>query len=172
MLKRLSISILLSLIFLAALAYPIYASNPFWRVLDTSGAGTGTSNATGNYTTSTRFFLKPSSTVILNRLIVNVEDSAVITYNLYGSATITNGVIIRKWTPASLITMTGAITNNFQWGRYCTVTKTTGQSVNQLQAVCELDGIEVLPSERFEVVLNDDFSGLDGHRFIVEGYTP
>lgn len=167
--RKLSISLLLSLIFLATLLYPAYAANPLWRVLDTSGVGAGTTNATGNYTTSTSFSLRPSSAVVLDRLIAIVEDSAVVTYNLYGAETITNGVTIRKWSPGSIITLTTGITNNFTWGRFCTVTKTTDQAVNQLQAVCELGGVQVLSNERFEVILSDNFSGLDGHRFIVEG---
>jgi len=170
--KKLSVSILLSLIFMATLLYPVYAAGPFWRMLDTAGNGTGTTNATGEYTTTTPFLLVPASNLILTRLIVTIEDSDVITYNLYGAVTITNGVIIRKRSGSTLITMTQAITNNFAWGRYCTVTKTTGQAVNQLQAVCELDNMALLPSDRLEVLLNDDFSGLDAQRFVVEGYTP
>lgn len=170
MFKRLSISFLFTIILFSTLLYPVYAQSPFWQVLSVKGDGTGTTNATGNYTSSTRFFARPSSPVVLTKLIVTIEDSNVITYNLYGGITITNGVTIRKWQPSVPITMATAITNNFTYGRYCAVTKTTGQTVNQLQAVCELDDITLTPSERFEVVLNDDFSGLDGHRFVVEGY--
>lgn len=151
-------------------------STPFWRFLDTVGDGTGTKKATGTYT-STQFYLQPPAGAVfdVSRLVVSVEDAAVITNSLYGGVTITNGVVIRRVSGSTVITLTDGITiaNNLSWRRYCAVTQTTGQAINQLQAVCDfavpvrLSGDK---SERLEVLLQDDFSGLDGHYFVAEGY--
>lgn len=151
--------------------------SPLWRYLDTSGNGTGTKIATGTYT-STRFYIQPpaANTYALSRLIAIIEDSAVVTPTLYGAATITNGVVIRRVSGSSIITLTDSIslTANAHWRRFCEVTQTSLSGVtNQLQAICNF----ALPvrlsgdrNERLEVLLQDDFSGLDAHYFIAEGY--
>lgn len=188
---KFSLSILLGLLLVAMVqvilsprtieAAPAYqlptTQTPFFRYLDTAGNGTGTKIATGTYT-STRFYLQPPTANVyaVQRLIVSIEDSAVITPSLYGSVTITNGVVIRRVSGSTVITLTDGVTlsNNLGWRRLCDVEQTNITGVtNQLQAVCDfsipirLNGDQ---SERLEVLLQDDFSGLDGHYFVAEGY--
>jgi hypothetical protein len=144
---------------------------PVYRFLDTSGAGTGVKNAISS-TVPLTFYLQPpaGSTYNITRLIAVIEDSAVSDATKYGAVTITNGVTIRRVSGSSIITLTDgvAIKTNTQWARFCEVRTVT----TQLQAICELEGLRLNGdrSERLEVVLNDDFSGLDGHYFMVQGY--
>lgn len=171
------LALLLSTPASASPSLQLTTQTPFWRFLDTAGNGTGTKNATGNYT-STRFYLQPPTGAVydVSRLIVSVEDAAVITPTLYGAVTITNGVLIRRVSGSTIITLTDGIsvTNNLGWRHFCQVTQTNiGGVTNQLQAVCDfavpirLSGDQ---SERLEALLADDFSGLDGHYFVVEGF--
>lgn len=155
--------------------------NPFWRYLDTTGDGSGTKVATGTYT-STIFSLQPpaGSVFVVSRLIVQVEDSDIVTASLYGAATITNGVAIRKQDDSGTdIDLTDglSITANIQWSRICEVdiaAFTSGD--DRLQAICDLERAGSLlrlngdQNERLEVVLGDDFSGLSGHYFLAQGF--
>lgn len=164
----------------AAPSLQLSTSTPFWRFLDTAGDGTGTKNAVGSTyaTTPTNFYLQPPAGAVYNisRLIVSIEDSAVITPTLYGSVTITNGVLLRRVSGSTVITLTDGIsvTGNIGWRRFCEVTQTNVSGVtNQLQAVCDFSPPIRLSgdrSERLEARLADDMSGLDGHYFVAEGY--
>lgn len=160
----------------AAPAAQFSITTPIWRVLDTSGDGTGTTNATGNYTTTTAFYIQPpaASTYVLDQLIVSVEDSAVITYNSYGATTVITGVVIQRVGSSETITLTNTvpITANQGWRRYCEVDQTNAGGTHQLQAICDLRGMRLNgdQSEQLKVLLNDDYSGLDAHYFAVQGY--
>jgi hypothetical protein len=193
--KRLTISIALSLLFIlaslailanldqppayAAPSYQFIARPVFWRFLDTDGDGTGTKEATGNYTETTTFYLQPpaGAVYVIDRLVVSVEDSDVITSNLYGSVLITNGISIQQVTASGLITLTDGvtITGNLDWRRFCEVEQTANAgTTNHLQAICTFGGsllrLNGDQNERIEVLLEDDFSGLDGHYFMVQGF--
>jgi hypothetical protein len=153
---------------------------PFWRYLDTAGNSTGSKMATGTYAAATSFYLQPPTGAVydISRLIVSVEDSAVITSNLYGAvASPTTGVVIRRVSGSTIITLTDGIslTSNIAWRRFCEVTQTNNAgTTNQLQAICKFDGALLRlsgdQSEKLEVVLNGDFSGLEGHYFVAEGF--
>lgn len=184
--KRLTISIVSGLLLLTlALAYilgisakvqaaPSFQSTtqtPVYRFLDTAGNGTGVKNAISS-TVPLTFYLQPPAGAVYNitRLVATVEDSAVSDATLYGAVLITNGVTIRRVSGSTIITLTDGVTikTNTQWARFCEVKTVT----TQLQAVCELDGLRLNGdrSERLEVILNDDFSGLDGHYFMAQGW--
>lgn len=152
---------------------------PFWRYLDTAGDGSGSKVATGTYT-STLFFIEPPAGAVydIQRLIVTVEDSEVISSDTYGAATLAgNGLAIRRVSGSSIITFTDGISvmANVDWRRFCEVSQTNYAGTgNQLQAICEFGGAAVRLNgdrdERLEVLLGDDFSELDGHYFVAEGF--
>jgi len=152
----------------------ITTNTPVYRFLDTAGDGTGTKNAIGSYAiTAETFYVQPPAANVyaINRLVVSIEDITTTGIALYGATTVTNGVVIRRVSGSDAITLTDGVTlsTNLGWGRYCAVNQLT----SQLQAVCDfvrpirLNGDR---SERLEIVLNDDFSGLSGHYFIAQGY--
>lgn len=168
---------------LAAPSLQFVARDPFIRHLDTNGDGTGTKNATGNYTTTTAFYIEPpgTSNYIISRLVVEIEAVGTFTGTLYGGQVITNGVAIKKQDDTGeLIDFTDgvSITTNAGWARFCydeTITGYTGN--NYIRVDCDLSRSGSLlrlngsSDEHFDVLLNDDFSGLISHRFIVYGFT-
>ena len=156
------------------------------RYLDTNGNGTGTTNANGDYSTvSDIFYIQPAAGEVfrISRMIVTVEDTAGMAAADYGNITgnLTNGITVREQNDSGTITdLTGGIPvkSNAQWARLCydanvltwgngneflTVRWTFARTGQEMR----LDGDE---NERLEVVLNDDFTGLVTHYFLVQGY--
>lgn len=154
-----------------------FTRRPVWRYLDTNGDGTGTITITGNYSPTEIFYLQPpaNASYILDSLIVTIEDSQVITSGYYGGIVLTNGILIRRVSGISIITLTDSINilAGHDWRRFCEVDLTAYTTTNnQLQAICQLPNVHLNGdrSERLEVLVEDDFSGLDVHYFIAKGY--
>jgi len=158
---------------------------PVYRFLDTVGDGSGTKNANGNYSLGEeRFLIKPAADEVirLERMIVTIEDTAGFTAAKYGDiAALTTGVdikFVRDGVDILSYTDNELITTNARWASFCydADLKTWGAG-NELLAVrwtfsksgtpVRLVGSEV---ESFEIVLNDDLSGLVLHKFHVQGY--
>ena len=160
---------------------------PFYRYLDTDFDGTGTKNATGNYSSAMESFgIQPGSKEIMlvHRMIVLIEDTAVIQAEEYGNlgAALTNGVVVYKTIAGEVdqdLTDGIPIKTNSQWGSLCfdTEVKAWGAG-NQVVLVrwtfsragepLYLNGYK---SEAIEVRLNDDLQGLINHTFMAQGIT-
>lgn len=165
---------------------------PLARFLDTTGDGTGTKNAVGNYSGggvgTTIFKIQPASGVIyrIERLIVHYEDTSGMTATEYGNfgAALTTGNILRiQDGSGTIVDLTDGITikTNADWGRHCydSDVKSWGGAAptNDVFAArwsffksgttVRLDGTA---NERLEMVLADNMTGLIDQYFMVQGY--
>lgn len=155
------------------------------RYLDTSGDGTGTKSAIGNYSGGQEiFYIQPPAGTIyrLARMLVFVEDSGSFDSGSYGNGIVlTNGIEVRVQDGSGTISdMTNGIPvkTNPHWKRLCydAVRSNYGTGNESLGVrwtftkagqFIRLDGDS---NERLEVLLEDDFSGLVAHNFLVQGY--
>lgn len=159
----------------------------FSRLLDTVGDGTGTKNATGNYSGGATTFkiLPPASTIFrVTRLLVYVKDTAGMVASEYGNlgSALTNGIQIRVHNGTTTVvdlTDGDPITENADYGKFCYDVQVLGWGAgddillarwtfSKAGQDLRLDGDA---TEALEVILNDDFSGLLSHKFIAQGYT-
>lgn len=158
--------------------------NRIYRYLDTNGDGTGTTNAITNYTTETEFFIAPGTayTYGLYRMLVTIEDASGGSADEYGNigSALTNGIklsVIDSSDNELLDLTAGApIKTNAEWGSNCyDVDQKTWGTGNELFVVRWTftrdaeDPLIIKPGNRFAAVLNDDFSGLVAHKFLVRG---
>ncbi len=160
---------------------------PFFRHLDTTGDGTGTTNANGNYSSTQGIFriAPPASTIYrVSRMLIGIEDSSGMTANEYGNlgSSLTNGIQVRIHDGTStIVDMTdGApVTTNAEWGFHCyDVDLKTWGGGNEFMCVrwtftktgqfIRLDGDA---NEELQVLFDDNLTGLINHSFIVHGYT-
>lgn len=166
-----------------------------YRFLDTVGDGSGTKLANGDYSTLTRFLIKPESPEVfyITRMVVSLTDNGVMTPLTYGAvATLENGISVKYKLNGETVDFTNDVTikSNGDWGRYCyDVTINNAGAGNDgyvfvrwtfekgLLAVkdggaqttaLKLDGHN---DDEFYVELNDDLQGLVSHYFMVEGET-
>jgi hypothetical protein len=159
------------------------------RFLDTNGNGTGTKIANGDYSPAgsgqTIFFCQPASGEIfrITRMIVNIEDNAVLQAGGYGAqvSPLASGITVRTANgaiPTQDLTDGLPITSNAAWGRFCfDVLLTDFGAGNNFVSVrwtfakggtlIRLDGDQ---DDRLEVVLNDDLDFLVNHTFMIQGY--
>lgn len=155
-----------------------------FRHLDTNGDGTGTKNAVGDYSsTPTDFKIQPAANqmFILHRMLVFIKDTTGIDADAYGNGIVlTNGINIKYSHAAGVVVdmVDGIpITVNGDWGRLCydvelkawgagneiLVVRWTFDKAGEPLVLNGADG------DRFVVSLNDDFSGLLAHYFMVQG---
>jgi hypothetical protein len=156
------------------------------RYMDTNGDGTGATNAVGNYTTTAAaFYYQPVAGAVayISRMIVSVEDTGGMQAEEYGNigAALTNGIEVKVVDDVGTIydlTSGVPIKTNSQWGQVCydVEVKAWGSGNDLLVARwtfaqsgtrIELEGDN---NERIEAQLNDNFTDLISHRFIVQGY--
>jgi len=156
------------------------------RYLDTNGDGTGSKEATGNYAGGEEiFYLQPPAgeVYILERMLVYIEDNGSFDSGKYGNnITLSNGIEIFVNGDSGVISdLTDGlpIITNAHWGRQCfdTALSTYG-SGNQSLAIrwtFSKAGVPITlrgnQNERLEVVLNDNFSTLHDHAFLIQGYS-
>lgn len=155
------------------------------RFLDTNGDGSGTENFIGNHA-ATVAYIQPATTEIfrLTRLIISIEDESGIKSGLYGSiAALPNGITISIVDDSgTLVDLTDGvpIKTNGQWGQLCydvDLKSWSASPTNEMLLVrftftrmgqdIRLSGEH---SARLNVNLNDNFTGLISHRFLVQGY--
>lgn len=155
-----------------------------YRYLDTNGDGTGTKNAIGNYATATEFKIVPPSNQIyvLERLIVHVLDGGAFDAEKYGNGvTLTNGIGIWKRNGSGDLTDycdSVPVVSNADWGRMCyDVTYLdigTGDKAMNVRWTFSKAGQPVRldgpNGEYFTAELEDNFSGLTAHYFMIQGY--
>lgn len=156
------------------------------RFLDTNGDGTGDVNANGNYSGAEEIFYiqpPPGEVFYIYRMMVAIRDSGGIRFEEYGNIAtgLTNGVSIRVQDDSGTkLSLTDAvpILNNAAWGyhSYDVSIASAGSGDDFVSVrwtfarsgqVIRLDGDL---NQRFEVVLNDNLTGLIEHRFKVNGY--
>lgn len=158
-----------------------------YRFLDVNGDGTGTKEALGDYSGMAQeiFYIQPpvNTTFVLSRMIVQIEDNGGFDSGLYGnSITLTNGIVVRVSDDMSVLTAltdTIPILTNSDWAAYCYDVALseygTGNNYAHVRWTFARSGQPLILrgnyNERLEVVLNDDFSDLVGHRFQVQGYS-
>ena len=167
----------------------------FSRHLDTTGDGSGTKNAIGDYSGGggTVFKIQPAPGQIIRvtRMIVFASGKKTsFNTDTYGSLTgsLTNGVVVRTQNDGgTLINLTDniPIKYNGDWGRVCydsDIFVGTGGTDTSLRVrwTFEKAGYPLRlvgnDSERLEVYLNDDFTdgggatGLSNHYFVVQGF--
>ena len=157
------------------------------QFLDLDGDGTGTINATGDFSGGADiFYIQPPAGDIyrISDLILSIEDgNDTMRWNYYGGigSELTNGIRVRiQDTGGTIVDLDGgeAIKSNADWGSHC------GEINLRVEAIgndflnarwsfgesgqhIRLDGDN---SERLEVVVNDDFSDLVSQYFKVNGY--
>lgn len=170
----------------AALLY-LEEAKHFFRYLDTNGDGSGENNANGDYSSASQVFsVAPPAGVIflIYNFIVSVEDVGQMGGSAYGAnIALTNGISIRTATGAATdvdLTAGLPIVVNADWGRlaYEMVQQNFSMGRNFIQtklSFAELGGPIVLDgdkSQKLEVTLNDDFTGLNSHYFQAQGLEP
>ena len=156
------------------------------QYLDTNGDGTGAKNAIGNYSDATgsgveNFFYESKGYCHIHRMIVAIEDNTNMWASRYGGGpTLTNGILV-KVIDADGLTEIKDLTNfvpiktNARWGALCydVDLKTWGTGNELLLARWSFDRagspIRLEPGMSLRVILNDDFSILNDHRFMVQG---
>jgi len=156
---------------------------PIYRYLDLSGTGISTKNAVGNYATATPFFITPGEGLkkfIIHRMLVHIQDDANFNAGGYGGrAVLTNGVtvrVIRRDGTIENLTDGVPVKTNSDWARLCyDVTYDefpAGDNYVHVRWTFSKSGNPIVLGvrDRLEVVLNDNFSAMVGHYFMVQGY--
>lgn len=158
------------------------ANSLIYRYLDTAGDGTGTKNANGNYSiTPDEFKFVPGDPCEIHRMIVCAEDTSGMQASEYGNlgSALTNGVKISvERAGVEILDLTDGITikTNAGWGSICydADVKTWGAG-NELLTVRWTFAKTGAPltlsnGEELIVTLNDDFTGLISHYFMIHGF--
>jgi len=140
---------------------------------------------TGDYSSaSTTAFYRPEhgSTVTITNLIIYIEDNGTIDVERYGalSAALTNGISVNlsNW-DGQIINLTADenIKTNGDWTKYAfdVERKAWGVGNEYIRAVWNFEAfnkklrLEGREGEALNIVLNDDFSGLVKHNFLIQG---
>lgn len=159
----------------------------FDQFADTTGDGTGTRDAIGNYSAggagTTDFQLVPEAETVVHifRLLTQIEVAANTAADLYGDqAALANGIQVLKLNADNSInrnyTNDETIKSNAWWSRYCyDVNYVTfpgaGNNFIDVRWTFARGGapIKLRKGETFVIRLSDDFSGLVGHFFNLQG---
>jgi hypothetical protein len=174
--------------------YPLdYVTSPAMslliRYLDTDGDGGGTDNANGNYASAADDFYienalgaEGGQTYEIHRMIVSAQDTASMQAQEYGNlgAALTNGIRIYVdqggGDGETAIDGGLAIKSNAEWGRLCyDVEVKSWGSGNEMLLVrwtfSKAGDPLILRQKNSKLIvrLNDDFSGLIDHHFMVQG---
>lgn len=159
--------------------------NSLYQVLDSNGDGTGNTNGVGDYSTVPGiFYIQPPEGVRyqINRMIVHAETKGGIDAGFYGNGIkLDSGIIVRTLQNNRYTNLTAnhPVKNTGQWGMFCydvnILDKGKGNNHMLVRWTFARAGYPIPlvgdTEDRLEVVLRDDFSKLEGHHFVVEGYT-
>lgn len=155
-----------------------------YRFLDTKGDGTGDMSAVGDYSSGQYLAIQPPKyeEYRLERLLVQIVDATVNRSDRYGglAGALTNGIAIRTRTQAGdTVSLTNGVNikSNGDWARYCYDVSfsefASGENFVDVRWTFAKAGQPIilngLASERLEVVLQDDLTGLVSHTFMVQG---
>ncbi len=163
---------------------------PLFQYLDKDGDGTGTKQATEDYSDSglglTKFFIKPPANQIyvIERMIIYIQDAIVWQADHYGKlgTALTNGisVLIRSNKAAPYDLTAGIpITTNGGWKRVCHDAPPSGFGAGDdnisVRWTFRHSGRPIVlrgsRGEQLDADLNDDLSGLSEHTFHCQGYS-
>lgn len=154
------------------------------QYLDDNGDGTGNKNAIGNYSLGVEnFYYQSTGYSTINRMIVSIEDGQNMRAEYYAALNgpLTNGILIKIIDSDGLtelrdITDNVPIVANAQWGALCydVDIKTWGAGnevllVRWTFSAAGIDPISLSPGQSLRVILNDDFTGLVRHGFMIQG---
>lgn len=156
-----------------------------YRFLDTNCDGTGTKNANGNYSSAAQDFclqvpLESTEKYLIYRLLISIRDSGALDASSYGNGiTLSNGVTIKVYNPlgevAENITDDQPVFTNADYAALCYDSETseygTGDNYLRVRFTLAASGYPIVlePGAKIVVRLNDDFTGLISHRFMVQG---
>lgn len=160
-----------------------------WQFADEVGDGSGNINAVGDYLASlTEFAIAPPAGKVFSiaRMIVTVRDTGSFDSGSYGNGlTLVNGISVEKRTgvvngASSLVqslTDPVKIETNTDWGSYCYDIGVSnfgqGDEVMLVRWTFARAGVALRldgdANEYLAVRLNDDFTGLVGHVFNMQG---
>ena len=154
------------------------------RYADTTGDGTGSPDAVGDYSAATTDFkitAQPGQTLSLGRMIVSIEDTAGMAAADYGNIAggLTNGitVLILDDVGGTLSTLTpAAVQTNGDWAHVCydanVLTWGAGSEHFVVRWTFSNSGaaIQLNPGQSLCIRCADDLTGLLVHRFLVQGY--
>ena len=154
------------------------------RYLDTNGDGTGTKDAVGDYSSAAEtFFITPPAgkKYTISRMLIGVQDSGSFDAVKYGNGvTLTNGIGVATTDATVGVTVDlldgTLIKSNAAWGFLCydADVKSWGAGDEFLLVRWSFDKSGVLltltENDALVVELNDDFTGLNAHMFLVQGY--
>ncbi len=153
-----------------------------YRYLDTNGDGTGTKSAIGNYASPTDFYFEAQRVTELHRILISVEDTQGMQAEEYGNlgAALSNGYVIEAKDASDNVLQDYcdgvAVTTNANLGRICydLDLKSWGAGNELLLArfTFTRSGNPVILSagQKLVVTLNDDFTGLLSHYFMLQGF--
>ena len=161
---------------------------PLLRLLDTVGDGSGTHDFIGNYSlVPTQAIIRPpdDQIFVLSEFTTQYSDAGKFQQGVYGSlaAALTNGIIIGAYDRDNVLIFslsnsdtiktndiwlhTGYETVLTEWGTATTTTLTASLKTEQFGTAFQLDGNK---GEYLKVTLQDDFTGLIDHTFLVKGF--
>lgn len=163
----------------------IEQKTPVFRLLDTNGDGTGTTNAIGNYAAvDTPFFIMSSDahqTFVINRLMTYIEDSggspSLATYG--GLTALTDGLLVRVVRRGGkVIDLLGGVPlkRNSDWQRTCydvdIATFPAGNNYVHARWTFGRSGwpLVLRPLDKLEVVMRDNMTAFVEHTFFAQGY--
>ena len=154
-----------------------------YRYLDTNGDGSGTKQATGDYsTTPTSFYIKPANgdIYLIERAIVHIRDSAGYRADRYGDMpqALTNGIEVKMFRNGNVsddLTDGIPVKVNADWGRLCydvsPVAFGAGNDFLQARWTFAKSGqpLKLGSNQSLHFMLNDDFTRLIEHTFMIQG---
>ena len=153
-----------------------------YQYLSSNGDGTGTVELTGNYSAAAaEFYIQDANRYLrLERMIVYVEDSGSIDSGVYGNGiNLTNGIKLeyRESDDTLIHDIMGGLPvfTNAEWQGKChDITLSTWGSGNQGYSVRWTfaksgNPIILAPGQKLSLILEDNFTGLEKHRFQVQG---
>lgn len=161
------------------------AEHHIFRFLTDDGLATGQQNANGNYAAAnTPFYYScEQDRIEIHRMIIHIEDTQGMTAAEYGNlgSALANGYSVRVMESdgtTELIDLCDGtvITTNASLGRYCydVDVKTWGSGNESLQArwTFAKSGSPIIldQGQRIQVDLNDNFTGLVEHYFMLQGF--
>jgi len=163
-------------------AGPELTGGYFTRFLTTNGDGTGTVNANLDFSGApVDFFIQPAvnETLIINQATVHIADTGPVDAGFYGNGIVlANGIeILLTQGPIVLLDITASfkIFTNGDWAQYAFEANTTdfGAGINYVHVLFTFAGITAKPrifqNQQLRIRLNDDFTGLVTHSFLVQG---
>lgn len=162
----------------------VTGDNPLSQFMSSNGDGSGVVNLVGDYSeTPTEFFIKPPAGegIILARILIFIGDTGNFSASGYGNGGgLTNGielkVVANSEDVLSDLTAGLSIKSNAEWSRYCydvsLIDFGSGENFLSIRWTFEKSGIPVRldADNKLVVTLNDDFSGLNQHHMLCQGY--